>query len=262
MKERWYSDTENVYRGYTVNIINDEYPEDPRKAFDGMGKMVCFHKRYNLGDKHNYDPETVLQELAQEVYPRFWNFKEYWENTGYRKLVEKHERRGSLTPVLDAGREVNAKIEGVIAKIIDRKYLILELYLYDHSGLTMSTAPFSCPWDSGQIGLMVMTKEQARKEYGNDPEAEEKALKYMRGEVKEYSAYLEGDVFGWEIIDPEGDIIDSCFGYYGYDANIDWIVSEIKMVVDNRLKEEEEARQQAPARAALKTACRFKGGCP
>ena len=30
--------------------------------------------------------------------------------------------------------------------------VILPLYLYDHSGITMNTCGFSCPWDSGQVG--------------------------------------------------------------------------------------------------------------
>jgi len=32
----------------------------------------------------------------------------------------------------------------------------LDLRLYDHSGLTISTAPFSCPWDSRQVGRVYV----------------------------------------------------------------------------------------------------------
>ena len=35
-------------------------------------------------------------------------------------------------------------------QLYDRKDVIaLPLYLYDHSGITIRTSPFSCPWDSG-----------------------------------------------------------------------------------------------------------------
>ena len=38
--------------GKTVRIYYDEFPENPRTTFDNLGHMVCFHPRYNLGDKH------------------------------------------------------------------------------------------------------------------------------------------------------------------------------------------------------------------
>lgn len=34
-------------------------------------------------------------------------------------------------------------------------YCIQPLFMYDHSGLRFSTAPFSCGWDSGQIGWVM-----------------------------------------------------------------------------------------------------------
>src|SRR3954463_6000135 len=42
----------------------------------------------------------------------------------------------------------------------------LPLYLYDHSGLTMNTEVFSCPWDSGQVGFIFVEKDKVRAEYG------------------------------------------------------------------------------------------------
>lgn len=42
------------YRGETIRIKQDENPESPRE-WDNLGKMICFHRRYNLGDKHTYD---------------------------------------------------------------------------------------------------------------------------------------------------------------------------------------------------------------
>lgn len=38
---------------YEIEIFVDESPESPRE-WDNLGTMVCFHKRYDLGDKHDY----------------------------------------------------------------------------------------------------------------------------------------------------------------------------------------------------------------
>jgi hypothetical protein len=57
------------------------------------------------------------------------------------------------------------------------------------------------------------------------PKRRESILKWLRGEVETYSAYMSGEVYGFQITenadpdDPErGDIIDSCWGYYGDDG--------------------------------------------
>ena len=88
----------------------------------------------------------------------------------------------------------------------------LPLYLYDHSGITISTTPFSCQWDSGQVGRAYITHESA-KAYGI---TEEEAENVIRGEVEEYDCYLRGDIWGYEIVDTEtedGDVVASCYGF-------------------------------------------------
>ncbi len=39
---------------YLIEIFPDYEPESPRE-WCNLGKMICFHKRYDLGDKHDYD---------------------------------------------------------------------------------------------------------------------------------------------------------------------------------------------------------------
>jgi hypothetical protein len=38
---------------YEIEIIQDSDPKSPRE-WDNLGTMICFHKRYDLGDKHDY----------------------------------------------------------------------------------------------------------------------------------------------------------------------------------------------------------------
>lgn len=44
--------------GYTASLYRDESPESPR-AWDNLGTMACFHRRYNLGDP----PEMEIEEI-------------------------------------------------------------------------------------------------------------------------------------------------------------------------------------------------------
>ena len=164
---------------YRIKIIQDNDPYSPREN-DNLGKMVCFHGRYNLGDKHNYDHRDYSG----------------WEEQ----------------------REAISKNEDVC--------VILPLYLYDHSGITISTSPFSCRWDSGQVGWILVSKKKVREEYGVkriNQKLVEKVTGILEAEVKEYDQYLTGDVYGYEIYEvttcSEGHehetIIDSCWGFYG-----------------------------------------------
>jgi hypothetical protein len=38
---------------YKIKVKSETEPDSPRN-WDNLGTMVCFHKRYDLGDKHNY----------------------------------------------------------------------------------------------------------------------------------------------------------------------------------------------------------------
>jgi len=31
---------------YQIEIIHDEFPQNPRIEWDNLGTMVCFHRRY------------------------------------------------------------------------------------------------------------------------------------------------------------------------------------------------------------------------
>ena len=69
--------------------------------------------------------------------------------------------------------------------------VILPLYLYDHSGITMNTCGFSCPWDSGQVGWIYADKAMIEQEHGKiTPEILEKVRQTLEAEVKEYDYYL------------------------------------------------------------------------
>lgn len=119
------------------------------------------------------------------------------------------------------GDDVNkAKLSSTeFMKTVPKDSIILPVYLYDHSGLTMNTTGFSCPWDSGQVGWIFCTMDKARKEWsGTDEEIRSKAMACLRAEVEEYDQYLTGDVWGFTIEDETGEDIESCWGFYGHEA--------------------------------------------
>ena len=170
------------YKGFQIAIHYDEDSESPRE-WDNFGIMYCFHKRYNLGDKHDLSVEEA------EI------------------MAESHFNEA------------------------------LPLYLYDHSEITMSTDPFSCQWDSGQVGWIIATEEQMKKEFGVarlTREHRAKTRKIMEGEVEAYDQYLTGDIWGYIIEDEDGMHIDSLWSMYGFD----YCLEEARKEVDAHIERE------------------------
>ena len=115
-------------------------------------------------------------------------------------------------------------------EITEQDNIVLPLYLYDHSGITMSTSnsryPFCDRWDSGQVGYIYVSKTQVRHEYGWKLLTQsriDKIKTYLQNEVSVYDDYLTGNVYGFEVICNKcnkcKNNIDSCWGFYGQDWN-------------------------------------------
>jgi hypothetical protein len=71
----------------------------------------------------------------------------------------------------------------------------LPVYAYIHSGQTVSTRPFSCPWDSGRIGTIYCTLADAREWFGVKHITETvkaQVIERLIDEVKEYDDYING----------------------------------------------------------------------
>lgn len=85
------------------------------------------------------------------------------------------------------------------------------LYLMDHSGLSVSVDPFSCRWDSGQVGWVVITRARA-EELGFTADSEWTSI--LKAEVEQYNRYLRGEVYGFVVLGLDGDVLDSCGGFF------------------------------------------------
>ena len=100
---------------------------------------------------------------------------------------------------------------------------LLPVYRYVHSAVAYNTTGFSCPWDSGRVGFILMTKETMLEEWGKKIVTQRvrgMARKCMAGEVETYSQWANGEVYGYIIKDENGEDLvggfyDSCWGFYG-----------------------------------------------
>lgn len=108
-------------------------------------------------------------------------------------------------------------------------YVSLPVYMLDHSGISLSTEDFNDPWDSGRLGLIYCTKEQAEKWYGYLPD-EETLKQHLRSEIEEYNDYLNGSWYQFHIEGLNGEIEESCGGFYQSDTFSD-VLEDMKEYV-------------------------------
>lgn len=80
------------------------------------------------------------------------------------------------------------------------------VYAYEHSGFVLYTSPYTGPdacWDSGLFGVAKVDNS-----YGD-------ADSLFENFFSELKAVMEGEVYGFKIVDELGDVVDSCYGFYG-----------------------------------------------
>jgi len=135
-----------------------------------------------------------------------------------------------------------------LASILKKEKLVhLPVYLLDHSGLTVNTTGFSCPWDSGQIGYIYITAKDWQEEYKDVRKSRKDcntlAESILRHEIEALDQLLTGDVWGIVI---EKDVkcdkcgneseahLDSCWGFFGYE----YAKQECKRMFDAVIKQE------------------------
>lgn len=202
------------YRGKTIKIIHDTEPENPRE-WENQTTMACFHSRYNLGDKLNeHDLEHVVLDL----------WLEHASDSELRNKIKRDHGNFTMSQareLIESGYTWKDRFELFYRydkNILGKQSSDLELprsitwnflYLYDHSGITISMSPFSCIFDSGIVGIIYMIDNP------KNPMTYEEQLKIMKSEVRTYDDYLTGNCYGFQIEDSNGDTIDSCYGFLG-----------------------------------------------
>jgi hypothetical protein len=91
----------------------------------------------------------------------------------------------------------------------------LPVFIYDHSGITINTTGFPCPWDSGAVGVISVDKVRARAELGVKRLDLARVRRMLRAEVETLDQYITGQVYGYRVQDSEGEELASCWGFYG-----------------------------------------------
>ena len=150
---------------------------------DDMNLIQIEKKGYRFTIQQDQDPESSRN----------------WDNLGIMCCFHNGYNLGDKNSLNSDSFNSMEELEEYLIKEEDA-LIIIPLYLFDHSGISINTRGFSCGWDSGQIGFIYTTKKRI-KEFLEVKKITKKILKSITenliSEVKVYDQYLKGEVYNF-----------------------------------------------------------------
>lgn len=166
-----------------VEVNYDHDPMDPREWSET--KMYCLSDRYNIGDKHDYKPDSF--ESMGEFFDTLHEDEAWTKNKIWIICPVYFADYGGGNTALSLG------------SALERDY-------YEDED---EDEKFNC--GSRPSGFMYLL-EDAKGNFSN----EGAAAQFMEDELKSYAQYMNGEVWCYVIEDRNGEVIESCGGYYDH----------------------------------------------
>jgi hypothetical protein len=234
---------EENYKGLNIKINYDTDPMSPEDDKDDEVFLVAYHRQFSV-DRGQRELVTIFNEVdfkkdngyQGRVYADGYGWKSY-EEAKEQGLINKQVHRGRYVPgiseglaqcIANGGKYEDGSINDE-AKEYLKKYHVFGLEAYIHSGVSLALShQGNFPdrqWDVSRLGLVFVAKSTSRMRA--------KAEKLARGLLERWNHYLSGQVYGFEIENNQGEVIDSCWGFYGDYDEKDGALSEARNIVDS-----------------------------
>jgi len=165
-------------------IQQDIYAMDPLIEWDNPFRFISNHRRYY----------TDMQSVSRSDGSIIW------------------DSEGNDYGVHD--------VPAMVRFFNKNKYVVIPVRGHEHGGLSISTYndyPFNDQWDSGVFGWLYASPEDIRQNFNTKRvslKMRKLTEKMMRSFVKVWNSYFTGQSFGFTIEDEDGEVEDSCRGFY------------------------------------------------
>jgi len=163
--------------------------------------------------------KTYELEIEQDNDPM--NPRTEWDNITTMICFHRNYNLGDKTELkssqFDSWGELKEHIES------EYKVLMIKpLYLFDHSGITISTSSFNDRWDSGQVGWVFIEEKKLKNLCGDNEYTDEKLNDMIDSDVKTYDSYITGEVYQYTIYEIETcslghehrNVVESCGSFF------------------------------------------------
>ena len=206
--------------GDTLLLVNDEFPLNPMEDWDMLMKYYTWENRY-----------IPMQKGASEFSsPEAWYNSIMGEDAFYKQKEKSQENnRSAVGFAYDLCANLDKK--GIYA---------LPILKYEHGLVNYYIGDSIDRWDGGVVGFAWRDKKELCKEYGVKKLSQklktETIEKVVESELKAYTNFANGEVYGFELYSREDgeDVIDSCYGFIGYDSTDDLFKAVLEYIPDRK----------------------------
>lgn len=191
----------------TIKIHHDQDAQNPITEWDLFGTFVLGSSRYGAKDL----------DTAGKYGDPFRDFAVWLYENGYVS----YESEWLDYPDDYSEAQEEKALKG-LENWVEQNIVWLPVYIYSHGGETISTSPFSCRWDSGQIGYVFATKKECLENLQKQrltSKGLEQCEKWLKGDVETVDQFVRGDIYGFVVEDENGEHVDSCWGFHGQDVD-------------------------------------------
>ena len=182
---------------------------------------TIIYKGYSIEKHYDFNAENPFENWDGQG--RFY----HWKDNGNEELARYCELLGYDQET----REQTGK-EHPDAVRIDK---------YEHSGISYSVAGegMNCRWDTSHTWAVWFPDDcllDDLKRFKTAKTRRTRCVELARQSCKLFNQWANGEVYGFKVIDPAGNDIDSCWGYYGYES-IDEEIENQKKAIDKLIME-------------------------
>lgn len=211
------------YKGYTIKLEQDECPDSPDNWGNTDVFLVYDHRDFTV-KRDGFEPRKVFEHI---------NAKE--------PLKENY------TDDDEFNMDYNDYAESIDLAL--KECFIFPVDAYIHSGVHLSLAGTrdypDRRWDVSTTGFVIVDKKEwnfnecRKRDFTLSAMTDgEIARHYAEGLISTWNQYLSGEIYYMEVLDGEGDIVDSCGGYYGEESAVEDAKGNIDYLLEHALKEQ------------------------
>jgi hypothetical protein len=183
-----------------------------------------------------YQKTTITTEPRLKIYHEDYSESpREWSNLGYFITVDRNYNSPDNMPTLisivkETGEEAENQAEHM--ELIKKEFeamgsdKIVKIYpvsKYEHSGVAYQLGT-SHGFDYSNNGFYIITK-QSQKEIGTKTKDFEKVIK---DEINTFNKWLNGYVYGFTLYDKDGELEDSCGGFYDLEDIKEYLPKDYK----------------------------------
>jgi len=161
-------------------IRYDDDARNPREDGDNLGYWITCDRKHQSPDEHA-ELEAIVKNTSEEA-----------DNQA------------------DHIRRIKKSVKNALSEKVLAVYPVVK---YDHSGVSYSLGTAQ-GWDYSNNGFYIITDRTA-KALGTAKKDFEQVIKQ---EIETYNSWINNEVYGFTLFNEQGEVIDSCWGFYDFEG--------------------------------------------